>query len=69
MNQPQQTINEQYDEVDRRYTEALYAIHESRRSAETRLALLTKLQDGHGAATSAAAQLEVIRSVMEELAG
>jgi hypothetical protein len=69
MDTQQQTINEQYDEVDRQYTEALYATHESRRSAETRLALLTKLQDGHGKATSAAAQLEVIKSVMEELAG
>jgi len=64
-----QTLAESYDEVDRRYTEALYAILDSRRSSQTRLDLLKKLQDGHATAPTAAAQLESIKAVMEELAG
>ncbi len=64
-----QTLAESYDEVDRQYTEALYAIFESGRSADSRLALLTKLQEGHATAPTAAAQLEIIRQVMAELAG
>jgi hypothetical protein len=69
MNTPQQTTAELYDEVDRRYMEALYAIHRSGRSAETRFILLQKLQDGHGNAPTAAAQLEVIDLIMKELRG
>jgi hypothetical protein len=69
MNAPQQTITALYDEVDRRYTEALYAIYESRRSAEARLELLKRLQNGHATAPTAAAQLESIKAVMEELGG
>jgi hypothetical protein len=69
MDTQQQTITELYDEVDRRYTEALYAILDSKRAPETRLDLLTKLQDGHSNAATAAAQLESIKSVLEELAG
>ena len=69
MNTSRQTIVEEYNEVDRRYLEALYAIHQSGRSSETRLDLLKKLQDGHGNATSAATQLAAIKFVMEELRG
>jgi hypothetical protein len=69
MNIPQMTIAELYDEIDRRYMEVLYAIHRSGRSAETRFALLQKLQDGHGNAPTVAAQLEAIKLVMEELRG
>jgi hypothetical protein len=69
MGAPQRTITELYDEVDRRYTEALYAILASERASETRLDLLKKLQDGHSSATSAVAQLESIKAVMEELRG
>jgi hypothetical protein len=69
MDTQQQTITALYDEVDRRYTEALYAILESERASETRLDLLKKLQDGHSNAATAAAQLESIKAVMEELGG
>jgi hypothetical protein len=70
MNISQQlTITEQYDEVDRRFREALYAIHNSGRSAETRRDLFKKLQDGHYNAPTAAAQLEAIKEVMDELRG
>lgn len=70
MNAPQQlTINQQYDEVDRRYMEALYAIHNSQRSSETRLDLLKRLQDGHSNATTAAAQLKAVKEVLDELRG
>jgi hypothetical protein len=65
----QQTLTEQYDEVERDYTEALYAILSSRRSSESKDALLKKLCDGHGNAATAAAQLEAIRLVLKELEG
>jgi len=69
MTDPQQTITELYDEVDRFYMEALYAIHESRRAPQKRLDLLKRLQEGHATAPTAAAQLEAIKAVMEELRG
>jgi hypothetical protein len=67
MNAPQRTITEQYDEVERAYAEALYAIHNSQRPLDARLDLVERLMDGHGNATSAAAQLAAIKAVMEEL--
>ncbi len=71
MTAPQQPrpITDQYNEVDRRYLEALYAIHQSERSAETRLMLLHRLQDGHSRAGTPAAQLESIKQVLDELRG
>lgn len=63
------SIRDEYDEVDARFKEALFAIHQSQRSPEERQRLLKALMDGHGNAPTAQKQLEAIRAVMKELRG